>query len=276
MKAAVLKSYRQDSQKGLTLLLAILVLSSVLAISFSIATILFVEVRTSGDLLRTEPALYGAQAISEEAIYKIKRHVSAGFSYTDKLGNVVLNSPPPQESVYTNPILTEKVAAGTTFVNTPNHYVFNDPNNPTQGSNYGRVRLTYLSTGNSDHLTVYICEFDPNKPYNPSGNYPAAYTTIVCTDPYSTEYWLATAKGSNISPNTPESLRTWDLDPTKQQELIIYNSGSTGPIYVQIEAFGPAPNYVPTGIPYVGKAAVNINAENSGVSRKLRVEIPTN
>jgi len=49
--------FKKNRQSGVTLLLAILILSSIMAISFSLATILFVEIRTSGDFIRTEPAI---------------------------------------------------------------------------------------------------------------------------------------------------------------------------------------------------------------------------
>ena len=65
-----------SSQAGVTLLLAILVLSSILAISFSLATITFIEVRSSSDLLKSESSLFGASAIAEQAIYGVKRQVS--------------------------------------------------------------------------------------------------------------------------------------------------------------------------------------------------------
>ncbi|MCL5774788.1 MAG: hypothetical protein M1333_01085, partial [Patescibacteria group bacterium] len=55
-----------NRQSGVTLLLAILVLSAIMAISFSLATIIFIEVRTSGDLVRTEGAIFGADAVSEQ------------------------------------------------------------------------------------------------------------------------------------------------------------------------------------------------------------------
>src|SRR3989338_7787337 len=83
---------QKDAQAGVTLLLALLVLSAILAIRFSLATILLTEVKSSGDLIRTEPAFYAAEGITEEALYKIKRQVPPGsFAYTTKLGAVVLN-----------------------------------------------------------------------------------------------------------------------------------------------------------------------------------------
>lgn len=259
-------------EAGITLLLSILILSSILAISFSLATILFVEVRTSGDLLRTEPALYGAQAITEEAIFKIKRKVPEGqLTYSKQIGNVNLNDPPPSESSTTTPVFQTKVDAGTGFEDTPNRYAIYDSGNPNPlaGSKYGKVKLTYLTTGNDDPLTVYICEFDPSDP-------PDTYTNPPpCSNTASDVYWPASDyRGFSLTPSN--SPREWVLDPNKQQEIILYNSGSTGKIHVRIEGFGASPSYTPKGIPYAGETAVDINAEHGGVSRKLRALIPAN
>ena len=88
------------------MLLSILVLSAILAISFSLSTILFVEVRNSGDLLRTEGALYGSQSATEEALFNIKREPPS-FSYSSQEGKVSINTSAP---TYTdNPIIQVQV-----------------------------------------------------------------------------------------------------------------------------------------------------------------------
>lgn len=76
------KSYAQE-QAGVTLLLAVLILSAVTAISFSLATVAFVEIRASADVVRSEPALYVTQGQIEEAIFKVKRQIpDADSRYT--------------------------------------------------------------------------------------------------------------------------------------------------------------------------------------------------
>jgi hypothetical protein len=266
------KPHIQNPQQGITLLLAILILSSIMAVSFSLATILFIEIRTSGDLLRTEPAYYGADAVAEEAIYKVKRQVPDGsFAYTTALGNVKLNNPAPIESSVTTPIYQDTVQPNTNFSNTSNHYIL-APSSLIGGSGYGKITITYLNSGNSDNLTVYLCEYDPNLPYDPNGGLPTSYKTIVCTDPNSNEYWTASGKGYALNTSINPS-HTWTLNPGLQQELIIFDSGATAAIHAQIEAFG-SDGTTPLGIPYLNKKAVDINAENQGLDRKLRVEIP--
>jgi hypothetical protein len=256
---------RNQKQQGVTLLLAILVLSAILAISFSIATILFTEVRTSGDLLRTETALYGAGAVAEEALFKIKRKVPS-FTYTTKLGGVDLGSPAPIESSTTTPIYQDKVATTDyTFANTTKHYVLFDPDNPTGPSKYGKIKLTYINSGYDDPLTVYLCEFDPL----------GSYEGGPCTDTYSSEYWL-TPQGTGFPLTKTNSPKEWFLNENKQQELILVNTNHTNPIYVQIETFGPPTSYAPKGMPLVGEIFVDVTAKKSGVTRKIELLIPKN
>src|SRR5579864_1216596 len=62
-------------QEGVTLLLGLLILASLLAISFSLASILFIEVRSSSDLLKSESSLYAATGVGEESLFNLKRGV---------------------------------------------------------------------------------------------------------------------------------------------------------------------------------------------------------
>lgn len=72
-----------SNQDGVTLLLGILILASITAISFSLATIAFVEIRSSADVVRSEPALYVIQGQIEEAIFKVKRGITSNFNGMD-------------------------------------------------------------------------------------------------------------------------------------------------------------------------------------------------
>lgn len=265
-----IRNYRiKNSEQGVTLLLAILILSAIMAISFSIATILFIEIRTSSDLLRTEPALYAAEAVTEEALFKFKRELptcptgspNCFTSYPTSIGNVRLDQPSvPTESSTSNPIFQVKISkTSDSFTNTSYRYPLFDEQNPTGGSNFGRVKLTYLQTGNSAPLTVYICQFDPT----------STYDSPVCSNPSGSElYWLL-----NNSSLTVGSPITQDLNSILQQELIFVNSTGQD-AYVQIETFGTGPGYAPKGIPYIGEIAVDISAGNGPVTRKVRVKIP--
>jgi len=274
MKSNLLKNISSNNQQaGVTLLLAILVLSSILAISFSVATIMFSEIRTSGDLLRTEDAFYGAEAVSEEALFKIKRGITSGFIYSTQIGAVSLGSPAPTENVI-NPDSTQRVIvpARSGFTSSANHYLFFNANASSQsaGSGYGKLTITNLSPNSNDAVTIYLCQYDP-----------AGVDEIPCESPSSNPYWLVRAYNltSAQTPLTVDKNYGVGFDPAKQQELILYNTSDNN-IYVQIQTFAAesptgSGTYPALGLPYFGQKSVDINATNSGVGRKIRVIIPT-
>lgn len=275
-------------QDGVTLILAILVLAVVLAIGFSLTKITMNEIRSSGDLSRSEPAYYAADAVSEEALFKVKRQVpESSISYTQKLNNVSLNAPPPKESYQEYPIFQIRVKKPyTSFSNTQIRYpVFNfscpapDPSSNSQvcqkgGSSYGRIKITYLNTGHNDPLKAYLCEFDPTWGVDDTGQIPNTYRTLPCSDPNDTQsgYWIA--NGDSL---LPESSRDWNfINPNKQQEIILFNGASvpSGDIVVQVESYDDT-KVTGKGLPLVGQKAVEINASFGGVLRKVRTTVPT-
>ncbi len=274
----------KDDQRGVTLLLAILVLSSILAITFSISTILFVEIRNSGDLIKTEPAIYGANGIAEEAIFNIKRGVcTSSCTYSTQLTNGVGFPNPPVVTSTTTPVFKDIIPPGTSFY-TGKSYNFYDAvqgSSSTGGSQYGRVTVTYLPTGNTDHLVAYMCQFDPTYGVDPSGASGGTYNTTACSDPTTTingsseSYWsLLNSNNYNMYPPSTESY-SWDLDPSKQQQLILFNPTTSGGnnIFVNIETFS-SDRVTPKGLPYAGQTAVEINASSGAVNRRIRVIVP--
>ncbi len=285
------KKFKKTGQQGVTLMLSILVLAAILSIAFSLATVTFVEIRSSGDLARTEPTYYAADAISEEALFTVKRNVSdTTYPYDNGIGTVSLTS----NTSFISTAIFQATVPKTSydFISTRSRFPIYDtqcltPNSanmtncPTGGSGYGRIKITYLDTGNTDHLKVFLCQFDPSKPINPSGTWPEVYTSTPCSNPYDTSnyYWLTPASGDDLtSGNTNNNVRetgtaSWpSINPNLQQELIFYNSGLTGDIHVQIETFDS--NGVAKGLPLVGSKAVDITASSQGVVRKIRTTIP--
>jgi hypothetical protein len=271
-----------SSQEGVTLFLAILVLSSILAISFSLATILFIEVRTSGDLTKTEGALAGANGVAEQALFNIKRSVTCDNTNTNKncytsnfTNHVVLNGD-PQTTTIASPNLVDKVLPTSNSVaNTENKYDFcsinTPPTNPDgtpNGCGYGKVTVTYEPSGNTDQMMVYLCQFDA------SGN--TTYASPPCTD-LSDSYWASGSCGTPVmTQNGGCPSQSWTLDLSKQQQLIIYNGNqvSTQDMFVQIQTYADIAGTIPKGLPYANKTAVSINAINGQVGRKLKVVIP--
>lgn len=271
---------RAGNQQGVTLLLALLVLSAIMAIAFSLATILLVEVRVSGDLLRTEPAIYGASAVTEEALFTVRRHYprcqaqwcANQFYYTTQLGQVGMNNPKPTENLFNDAIIQDKVlATSNSITNTQNRYAFFDPSDINQPGNFAELKVTYKDAGQGGQIHVYVCEFKAPK------DFLSTDPPIDCNNPQSTDMLYKNTSPLNQGQSTPIIA----LDPNKQQELIIYSSGPTADRFVQIEAFGPDgtdadTNPDPKGIPYFGETVVDINAQHGGVTRAFRVKIPEN
>jgi hypothetical protein len=275
-------------QAGVTLLLAILILSSVLAISFSLATIMFIEVRSSGDLLKTEPALYAATGVAEQAFFNLERSVctasNGNCSYTTNFANNVQMPNTPTILSTTSPIFTVKVKAGSTFDSTLNKYDFCNNNAGSSGCNYGKVVINYITTGsNGGNLYAYLCDLDP------TGQTP--YTSAPCTVPGTSQnYWKVPADDSTACPGNRQtflltdgsgglqlssyiSCASWAINPARQQQLILTNPGSSGDIYVKITTFAPD-GVTGKGLPYVGKTAVSINTQYASVGRKIQVIVP--
>lgn len=258
------------------MLLGILVLSAIMAISFSVATISLTEIKVSADLQKTEISYQGAVAISEEQLFKIKRRVPDSLTTpTTALGRVNFTHPPPTVNLTAVPILQIKIPpSDLSFTATKSRFPIFDSANTSSGSKYGRLKMTYLNTGNSDQLKFYLCQFNPTH---------GPYTGIngpknACEDPdlsYSgsgeSGYWLQVGTldaGNNF---------VAELDPSYQQELILHNNNLApiGDIYVQLETFGlSSASYPPQGIPLSGYRTLNITANNGEVFRKVEVIVP--
>lgn len=267
------------NQEGVTLLLAILLLSAILAISFSLATILLFQVRTSEDFSRTEGALYAADGVGEQALFNVGRQV-ASPSYVSSFNNNAALSSQPVNSSTTTPVFQDNIAANSTFATTKNKYDFCSDAATTTGCGYGKITLTYLSTGNHNPLLVYLCQF------NPSTNYGEAPCTSTTTNAIS-QYWITNSNLSGggalpDSPSDPNGIAmayngvplTWTLNSSLQQQLILYDPVSDGnPIYVSIQTYA-SDGVTPKGIPLSGKTAVNINVLNATTGRKIQVLVP--
>ena len=249
------------------MLLAILILSAMMAISFSLATIMFVQIRSSGDLLRSEGSLYGASAVSEEVLFSLKRSVTIS-NYDSPAANAVATS--TLRSLNDNIIqvmVPPAGAGGNAFATASVHYPIYNSSNPTGGSGYGKLKITYLNTGSTGSLSVYMCQFDPT----------VSYGTDPCTDPGNSQYWLSARPGGDIlSPNQAYQTLTYDssknFTSTMQQELILANSSGNN-IYVQIESFA-SDGATRLGLPIFGQQVVDITSTTAGVTRKLRVSVP--
>ncbi len=152
---------RSNRQAGVTLLLAILVMSAVTAIAFSVATIVLVEIRASGDVLRTEPALYTVQGVTEQAFYSFKRFVPT--SQMD-----IINCVPASFCTLNNVTTTnvsynytpapklEVIPAGVTKT-----YLFINPNAPNDFNKaYNSFGFTQLNNGGTSAANVRVQHYN--------------------------------------------------------------------------------------------------------------------
>ncbi len=198
-----------NKQAGITLLLSILILAAITAIAFSLAAITVIELRSSGDVLRTEPALYGAQAVTEEAFFQYKRGVLPSvLDVTTCTGlrvctinNVLLNQPAPVLRQF-DPAPRADVIPVETTVN----YLFYDPTQPNYfGQIYNNITLTNLN--NVSGVTSTLSQRDS------SGNSTEVRTDILNSTP------LQISLGAG------------------HYELAIKNSSGTQAALVQLDAF---------------------------------------
>ncbi len=261
-------------QQGVTLLLAIILLAAILSISFSIATILFIEIRVSGDLTRTEASLYAANGVSEQAIFNYKRDVCSvsgqNCSYVSAFNNGVTLNGSPTINTTSTPVLTILLAPGKTKI-----LDFCSAVATTTGCGYGKVTVQNVLPNQSppDQVNLYMCE------WNAANTNPTLYGTGgPCSDKDNYHnYWLFPYSGGTsyqVVLNSLTNLQAqWtSLNPDYQQELSIINNGSKS-VYLSVSTFGADGN--PLGLPYVGSTSVTVDTSNATVGRRILVTVPS-
>lgn len=251
MRHASANQPKENTQAGVTLLLAVLVLSSVLAISFSLATILMIEVRSSGDLMKTEPSLYASQGVTEEAIYRIKRKTNIAIPATT-VGSTQVSAPVEQST--TSPVQTLRIVGPKTYNTSESRLNFFNADDPSSSaSGYAKVSITYHDTGNTSNLKIYLCHFGDTT-FNPCS---------TSTDFYLDAYNFPVTRGTT---------KTYSINPSERQELVLVNESSS-PMYATIESYGPTASD-PKGLPFLGETQVEVQATNGGLTRTLQTRVP--
>jgi hypothetical protein len=247
-------SDRQHNQAGVTLLLAILVLAAITAIAFSLAAIVTIEIRSSGDVLRTEPALYAVQGVTEEAFFKYTRSVPN--SALDIAANDPAGETNGCTSTSSNVCLINGVALDQPLPAVRQY----DP--------APRVDLVYVSNR-------YLF-FDPNEPNNFAQSFDSVSVTMLNSVSGATAVFSKCCDtGGNIIP-----VRTYNMnqnttytEPTTgvgQYELVVNNPTST-PLLAQIDAVRTSDSaHV---IPLLNKT-MDITASYLGLRRKYTIQIP--
>lgn len=251
----------QTPQAGVTLMLAVLVLSAITAVAFSLATIVFIEIRSAGDSARTEPALYATLGVTEEALFQYKRYndpINDGsgddgstfdvpschpaFRQICNINGVTLTMPGIQPIAFDDSPRVEFVGAGVTKVIPM--YVVNDFD-----QQYDSLQIDVLpnETSGSVEVSFEVTQANETSP------------TIIT--------------GGSVSPGRPYTYTGFSL--TGQYDLVITNTNNKThqdvSVVITTERVGGAQ---PEGLPFVGEQVLRIMADYVGLTRTYQVRIP--
>ena len=238
------QNFRQKvkDQSGVSLLMAILVLASITAISFSLATIVLTEIKSSSDIVRSERALYASYAVTEEALLRYSRNVTYGYLLgADEINGVFVEA----EDTQTNPMplidVIDPLGA--------RQYNLIDSADPYGPGGYGSVRVQYSGSEN-DPLRIDLFEIDP----------------------VTGERTLKSSTG--FDPLTVDGAEWTDisLSPAMQYDLQLFHDGNSAAITVTVYTYDGSGN--DKGIPSFGLTFVDITASYLGLTRKYQTQIP--
>lgn len=254
-------------------MLSVLILAAVTAIAFSLATIVFIELRSSSDVLRSEPALYATLGVTEEAIFQYKRFVNERSGGTTvnpplldvstclptKMGVCDLNgvdlSSPPAESLQEEAVpLVATVDAGKSL-EIPLYYLDNP--NCTPGDTFcdwqvpfSKLELQRVPVGATDAtLTARMDWIDQD-----------SNTGTI-----------------NIGQLSEGAKRlSWTtFNSLSRHTLVLTNNSQQNNMQVSIWSYtGSGLSQVEKGLPITAKRVLKIIADYAGLTRTYRVEIP--
>ena len=235
------KQQEQDNQAGVSLLMAILVLASITAISFSLATIVLTEIRSSSDIVRSERALYASYAVTEEALFRYSRNVTYGYLLGgDEINGVFVEATDTQ--TYPMPLI-DVIDPGTA-----RQYNLIDSADPYGAGGYGSVRVQYAGNA-AEPLRIDLYEINPS-----TGE--------------------RTLKSTTLDPLT-ENGEEWEdlsLNTAMQYDLQLFHEGSSEAITVTVYTYDGGGG--DKGIPSFGLTFVDITASYLGLTRKYQTQIP--
>lgn len=139
------------SQSGVTLIIALVMLASVTFISFSISTIIIREIGSARLVLKTEPAISGANAGGEVGLYQLLRQtgqITSGDTLSTSGAQFQVTT-----KLYDNPYPFSIPAGSTLSVALYDATNFNNP-----AADYGSVTITNNEAG-SNPIKVQIYSF---------------------------------------------------------------------------------------------------------------------
>lgn len=225
----------ENRQSGVTLLLSILILGAIMIIIFAVSAITINELKTSGDLTRTEPAITAAGASTEDSLYLAVRG----------LGTVPDCTSPIVDNSFINGAITNTCADY--YYSNPysfvlaslaqNSFYLYNPADQTVNPGYTGVSVIM---SNGTVASVWFCQFSVSS----CGSGAPTYT---------------------LTSGSP-SVNISGLDPAQKYTLIITNTNST-----DSETFSMTG--VPRGLPS-GITVIQSTGSFRGATRKIRTTVP--
>lgn len=243
-------------------MLAVLILAAMTAIAFSVATIVFIEIKSSGDSLRTEPNLYATLGVTEEALFQYKRYYTpSGIQPFDVvtcsgprnsnpcfINNVTLTLPGVQPIEYDNNPRVEYIGPSSSIIIPM--YEVNE-----YDQKYEEVVIQVLPSSIRESIQAYFIKTTDEglKSCEPNGGtYPSCLPLVIN---YGTPYTYTA------------------FSTTGQYELVLVNDNPTLGLSVSLVTTRVG-NAEPSGLPFTGKSVFSIVADYLGLTRTYRVEIP--
>jgi hypothetical protein len=260
-------------EAGVSLMLAILVLSAITAVAFSLATIVFIEIRSAGDSLRSEPALYATLGVTEEALFQYKRYITP----TDAAPMDVPNCEP---SDGTRRSAAERLGAG----RRGSHYDICSINGVTLTMSGDQPiafddspRVEFLGAGITKNIPMYLADSFA-KQYDsvqvevlPNENDQSVEASFLVTTPTSTN--PTAVPGVTVNPGQPFLYELPDDPAEAQYDLVLRNPSSYQDVSVSITTVRTN-NAQPAGLPFIGEQVLSIVADYLGLTRTYQVRIP--
>ncbi len=244
-----------NRQAGISLMLAVLVLAAITAVAFSLATIVFIEIRSAGDSSRTEPALYATLGVTEEALFQYKRlsdpsdggglDVPACLPKELKvcsLNGVSLSMPGTQPIAFDESPRVEYVPRGVT-----------------------KTIPMYLADVYTQQYTTLKLDLLPNETNQ------AIKTSFIITKDYQTEPEYEVFCNGSVEVGT-QCVYT-DFQTDGQYDLILENPSADQDLAVSISTVRVG-KVTPSGLPFVGEQVLRIMANYAGLTRTYQVRIP--
>lgn len=253
--------YQPNKQSGVALMMSVLILAAVTAIAFSLSTIVFIELRASRDVVRSEPALYATLGVTELALFQYKRFVDEDIFDVTKcfpaalevcqLNGVSLDNPDPELLNEADVPRVETIYAGETR-ELPLFTLTCPPENPdcSWDTAIGSVSFELVPIGNVGvNLDISADWIDINGSQGTD--------SIALLNESSDRYdWPVP-----ILTNRQYILKIQNTHPSQNAQISIWSYDSSNPTLTK-------------GLPYVASKVLKIVADYAGLTRTYRVDIP--